>query len=101
MVASGRYSTQMVDQLSDKEIVKKLFEPGFSTASTADKDAGSGAGMDLIQSLVNEIGGELKIDTKPDVFTQFTFRIAQHKTPAINLESNLLDSNLHMMERVA
>ncbi len=92
MVASGRYSAQMVDQLSDKDIVKKLFEPGFSTASTADKDAGSGVGMDLIQSLVNEIGGELKIDTKPDVFTKFTFRIAQHKAPVIHLESNLFDS---------
>ena len=101
MVASGRYSTQMVSQLSDKEIVKKLFEPGFSTASTADKDAGSGVGMDLIQSLVNEIGGELKIDTKPDVFTQFTFRIAQHKAPAINLESNLFDRTLNVMGQAA
>lgn len=101
MVASGRYSMQMVDQLSDKDVVKKLFEPGFSTASTADKDAGSGVGMDLIQSLVNEIGGELKIDTKPDVFTQFTFRIAQHKAPAINLESSLFDSTLSVLERAA
>lgn len=101
MVASGRYSTQTVDQLSDKDIVKKLFEPGFSTASTADKDAGSGVGMDLIQSLVNEIGGELKIDTKPDVFTKFTFRIAQHKAPVIHLESNLFDSASNEMERVA
>ncbi|MDI1308819.1 MAG: ATP-binding protein [Methylotenera sp.] len=100
MVASGRYSIEMVDQLTDKEVVKKLFEPGFSTASTADKDAGSGVGMDLIQSLVNEIGGELKIDTKPDVFTQFTFRIAQHKAPAINLESNLFDSTVNVLERV-
>lgn len=101
MVASGRYSMQMVDQLSDKDVVKKLFEPGFSTASAADKDAGSGVGMDLIQSLVNEIGGELKIDTKPDVFTQFTFRIAQHKAPAINLESSLFDSTLSVLERAA
>lgn len=101
MVASGRYSMQMVDQLSDKDVVKKLFEPGFSTASTADKDAGSGVGIDLIQSLVNEIGGELKIDTKPDVFTQFTFRIAQHKAPAINLESSLFDSTLSVLERAA
>lgn len=101
MVASGRYTTRMVDELTDKEIVKKLFEPGFSTASTADKDAGNGVGMDLIQSLVNEMGGELKIDTKPDIFTQFTFRIAQHKSPAIHLESNLADSAINVMEQVA
>ncbi len=87
MLTSGRYSNETVDQLSDKDIVNKLFEPGFSTANNTDKDAGRGVGMDLVQSLVNEIGGELKIDTKPDVFTQFTFRIAKHASPSINLNA--------------
>ncbi len=85
MIASGRYTSEVVGQLSDKEIVGKLFEPGFSTASGTDKDAGRGIGMDLVQTLINEIGGELKIDTKPDTFTQFSFRIATHSTPTINL----------------
>lgn len=87
MIASGRYSNEIVSQLSDKEIVGKLFEPGFSTAEGTDKDAGRGVGMDLVQSLVNEIGGELKIDTKPDVFTQFAFRISKHAKPSINLNA--------------
>jgi len=87
MISSGRYASEAVAQLSDKDIVKKLFEPGFSTANIADKDAGRGIGMDLVQSLVNEIGGELKIETKPDVFTQFTLRIASHTTPLIHLDS--------------
>ncbi len=89
MVTSGRYTKENVDELSDKDIVKKLFEPGFSTANVSDKDAGRGVGMDLVQSLVNEIGGELKIDTKPDKYTQFTFRIAKHAAPSINLNSTL------------
>lgn len=87
MIASGRYASEAVSQLSDKEIVGKLFEPGFSTADTTDKDAGRGVGMDLVQALVNEIGGELKIDTKPDVFTQFAFRISKHAKPSINLNA--------------
>lgn len=87
MLASGRYSNSIVNQLSDKEIVGKLFEPGFSTATDTDKDAGRGVGMDLVQSLINEIGGELKIDTKPDVFTQFAFRISKHAKPTINLNA--------------
>lgn len=87
MIASGRYSSESVSQLSDKEIVGKLFEPGFSTADGTDKDAGRGVGMDLVQSLVREIGGELKIDTKPDVFTQFAFRISKHAKPSINLNA--------------
>lgn len=87
MLTSGRYSRDMVHQLSDKEIVAKLFEPGFSTANGTDQDAGRGVGMDLVQSLINEIGGELKIDTKPDVFTQFSFRISKHAKPSINLNA--------------
>lgn len=87
MISSGRYASEAVAQLSDKDIVKKLFEPGFSTANIADKDAGRGIGMDLVQSLVNEIGGELKIETKPDVFTQFTLRIASHTTPFTHFDA--------------
>lgn len=66
MISSGRYAKDVVNQLSDKDIVKKLFEPGFTTANFADKDAGHGVGMNLVQSLVNNLGGEFKIDTKPD-----------------------------------
>lgn len=87
MLASGRYATDIVNQLTDKEIVGKLFEPGFSTASSTDKDAGRGVGMDLVQSLINEIGGDLKIDTKADVFTQFAFRISKPAQPSINLNA--------------
>jgi signal transduction histidine kinase len=87
MIASGRYSNEIVSQLSDKEIVGKLFEPGFSTADNPDKDAGRGVGMDLVQSLINEIGGDLKIDTKADVFTQFAFRLSKHAKPSINLNA--------------
>lgn len=85
MINSGRYASEDVAKLSDKEIVRKLFEPGFSTANVADKDAGRGVGMDLVQSLVHEIGGELKIETKPDVFTQITLRIAKRTTPLVHL----------------
>ncbi|TFW70677.1 hypothetical protein C3Y98_10235 [Methylotenera oryzisoli] len=87
MLTSGRYSSEIVHQLSDKEIVAKLFEPGFSTSNGTDQDAGRGVGMDLVQSLINEIGGELKIDTKADVFTQFSFRISKHAKPSINLNA--------------
>lgn len=87
MINSGRYASEDVAKLSDKDIVKKLFEPGFSTARITDKDAGRGVGMDIVQSLISEIGGELKIETKPDVFTQFTLRIASQATSFINLKS--------------
>lgn len=86
MLASGQYERAAVDAMTDKEIVKKLFEPGFSTANTTDQDAGRGIGMDMVQVLSNEMGAMMKLDTKPDVFTMFTFKIAQ--TTGFSMELN-------------
>jgi two-component system, chemotaxis family, sensor kinase CheA len=75
MMRSGRYSVEEVAALSDKQIVNKLFEPGFSTATDVSADAGHGVGMDMVQMKVQEMGGTLNISTKPDIYTQFTLRI--------------------------
>jgi len=63
MLESGRYTNEQIAALSDKQIVLKLFDPGFSTASDINKDAGHGVPLDLIQSKISEIGGRLKLDT--------------------------------------
>ena len=90
MLQSGRYTVEEVAALNDKEIVLKLFEPGFSTAHTANKDAGHGVGLDLIQTKINEIGGQLKIDTRPDEYTQFTIQL-----PASSLTNSALNNTVN------
>ena len=75
MIRSGRYTTDAVAALNDKQIVNKLFEPGFSTASNVTADAGHGVGMDVVQMKVQEMGAILNISTKPDQYTQFTLKI--------------------------
>ena len=88
MIASQRYTTDAANALGDNEIVRKLFESGFTTAQVADKNAGRGVGLDMVQAMVNELGGELKIDTKADVYTQFSVHLSNKTMPLINLESN-------------
>ena len=55
----------------------KLFEPGFTTAKEKTSDAGHGVGLDVVQTKVRAIGGELKTNTRADEFTQFTIHLSQ------------------------
>ncbi len=80
MMRSGRYSVEDVAALSDKQIVNKLFEPGFSTAANVSADAGHGVGMDVVQMKIHEMGGKLNISSKPDQYTQFTLHIPYKQT---------------------
>lgn len=80
MMRSGRYTVEEVAALTDKQIVNKLFEPGFSTTTNISTDAGHGVGMDVVQVKVQEMGGTLNISTKPDKYTQFTMRIPYHQS---------------------
>jgi chemotaxis protein histidine kinase CheA len=62
--------------MDDREVVMKIFEPGFSTASSAGIDAGRGVGMDLVKERVSRLGGQLKLASRPNEFTSFALRFA-------------------------
>ncbi len=71
MVDSGRLSREDADALSDVAVARKLFEPGFSTASDADRDAGHGVGLDVVRSKIRSMHGRLTVKSRPDQFTEF------------------------------
>ncbi|MDQ5887923.1 MAG: two-component system, chemotaxis family, sensor kinase CheA [Pseudomonadota bacterium] len=73
---SGRYSSAALAAMDDREVVMKIFEPGFSTASSAGIDAGRGVGMDLVKERVSRLGGQLKLASRPNEFTSFALRFA-------------------------
>ncbi len=74
-IDKGIYSTDQAKQLSEHELIKLLFKPGFSTSDTIDEDAGRGVGMDLVRNLINQMQGKLKISSKPGRYCQFTVAI--------------------------
>ncbi len=51
---------QMAAQLSEAEILEFLFLPGFSTAKTVTEISGRGVGLDVAQSMVQQVGGTLR-----------------------------------------
>lgn len=76
LVAQGRLSAAEGAALSDQQIVSLLLKPGMSTAAQADLHAGRGVGLDLVDSCVRELGGRLKLFTRPGQFAEFRVQFA-------------------------
>jgi signal transduction histidine kinase len=74
LVTSGKMSREEVARLSDKEVVSWLFQPGFSTAESANRDAGHGIGLDIVLEKVKGINGRLMIKSNAGLFTEFRIR---------------------------
>ena len=61
----GLVSETERDRLTDDEIAKFIFHPGFSTASTITAISGRGVGLDVVHANVERIGGSIDIQTQP------------------------------------
>ncbi len=60
--------------MDDSEVVLLIFEPGFSTADKVDENSGRGVGLDLLrQKVVDDLGGEISLDSQPGHFCGFHF----------------------------
>jgi two-component system chemotaxis sensor kinase CheA len=51
------------DKLSDKEIFKLIFEPGFSTADKVTDISGRGVGMDVVKKNIEKLRGSIDIES--------------------------------------
>jgi two-component system chemotaxis sensor kinase CheA len=63
------------DALTSDAVLKILCTPGFSTRDEADRAAGRGVGMSVVQNVVHELGGTLSLATQPGKGTSFTLRL--------------------------
>lgn len=71
---SGRYGALELDAMPDRDVVLKIFEPGFSTVTEVSADAGHGVGMDVVRQKIRAIGAQLRIVSRRHSFTQFSIR---------------------------
>jgi len=69
------------DPLTDDQIFKLIFQPGFSTVEKVTKVSGRGVGMDVVQQAIKNLGGHVDIITETGVGS--TFRLVFPLTLAI------------------
>jgi two-component system chemotaxis sensor kinase CheA len=60
-VERGLVSAERASSLSEGEVHRLIFAPGFSTADTVTNLSGRGVGMDVVKSSVERIGGQVDI----------------------------------------
>jgi len=71
VIQSGHVSTDVAENMSDSEIIDFLFLPSFSTAEKLTEVSGRGIGLDVVSSMVQEVGGSVRVDSHPGHGTAF------------------------------
>jgi chemotaxis protein histidine kinase CheA len=76
-VNRGIIEESALSTMSDEDKLTLIFHPGLSTKASASKISGRGVGMDVVRSNIEQLGGEVVIDTKIGEGTAFIYRIPQ------------------------
>lgn len=66
--------TQRSD-LTDKQIINLIFAPGFSTAEQVSDISGRGVGMDVVRRNIEELGGQIEVDSELGRGSRFTISL--------------------------
>lgn len=69
-----------LEALSDEDALGLIFHKGFSTAKSLSQISGRGVGMDIVLSELQQMGGDVRIESEPGVGTSFHIRIPSNIT---------------------
>src|SRR4029450_12312413 len=74
-VERGVASDAEIERMSDAQIGKFIFHPGFSTAQAVPAVSGRGVGRDVVKTNIELIGGTVEIRSEEGKGTIFTIKI--------------------------
>jgi two-component system chemotaxis sensor kinase CheA len=63
-VAKGLIALSTADALSREDSLRLIFEPGLSTSPTVNDISGRGVGMDVVKASVEEMHGEVRVESQ-------------------------------------
>jgi two-component system chemotaxis sensor kinase CheA len=75
IIAQGLATEQDLRAMSNEEIYRYIFEPGFSTAQVVSNVSGRGVGMDVVRSNIEAIGGSVTLSSVEGKGSRFSLRI--------------------------
>lgn len=74
-VRKGLRTQEQIAAMSPSEILRLLFLPGFSTASSVTNVSGRGVGMDVVRTRIEGIGGTVDVESEVGKGTTWRLRI--------------------------
>ncbi|HEX2841798.1 chemotaxis protein CheW [Hyphomicrobium sp.] len=75
ITSQGLATEQDLRSMSNEEIYRYIFEPGFSTAQVVSNVSGRGVGMDVVRSNIEAIGGSVSLSSVEGKGSRFSLRI--------------------------
>ncbi|MFN5956560.1 MAG: chemotaxis protein CheA, partial [Planctomyces sp.] len=64
-IEKGLYTQAQIDQMSEQELCRIIFLPGFSTAEKISDVSGRGVGMDVVRSNIEKVKGTIDLINDP------------------------------------
>ncbi len=74
-VSNGLVSEAEMEKMTEAQIHKFIFAPGFSTAATVTSVSGRGVGMDVVRTNIDQIGGTIDIKSVAGEGSSVTIKI--------------------------
>ncbi len=74
-VASGLVTEAELEKLTEAQIHKFIFAPGFSTAASVTSVSGRGVGMDVVRTNIDQIGGTIDVKSVAGQGSSVTIKI--------------------------
>ena len=74
-IASRIVTEAAAAKMTEAQIHKFIFAPGFSTAATVTSVSGRGVGMDVVRTNIDQIGGTIEVRSTPGTGSSFVIKI--------------------------
>lgn len=71
----GQVSAERLDGMSEQELFRLLFAPGFSLSEKVSEISGRGVGLDVVLTNLAAIGGEIDIESVPGKGCRFMLQL--------------------------
>ena len=75
---SGLATEAEIEKMSEAQIQRFIFAPGFSTAAKVTSVSGRGVGMDVVQTNIDQIGGTIDVKSVPGEGTELHHQDSAH-----------------------
>ncbi len=66
---------EVAGQLTEAELIEFLFLPGFTMKEAVTEISGRGVGLDVVQTMIKEVGGSVRVFSQPGQGTTFQLHL--------------------------
>ncbi|HEY3935930.1 MAG TPA: hybrid sensor histidine kinase/response regulator [Bryobacteraceae bacterium] len=75
VIRRGLNTPEIARKMSQAELLEFLFLPGFTLKESVSEISGRGVGLDVVQTMVKEVGGRVRTSSRRNHGTRFQFEL--------------------------